>query len=144
MVGGDLPHATLASGSWVRCASKTASLIWSQILSVRMTNIDLIYCQRKVLNQSSLVMWVKKIHWAQQLIWNTIMFCFNVYLPICLFVAVVNNFPASSRMSLRFPCVHPKNWEHLFGWCNTVIIAYFMSIHLVIMGQVKPPLTTQF
>lgn len=30
----DLPHATLASGSCLRCASNTASLIWSQILSV--------------------------------------------------------------------------------------------------------------
>lgn len=29
-----LPHATLASGSCLRCASNTASLIWSQILSV--------------------------------------------------------------------------------------------------------------
>lgn len=29
----DLPHATLASGSCFRCASNTASLIWSQILS---------------------------------------------------------------------------------------------------------------
>lgn len=32
-LGSDSPQATLASGSCLRCASRTASLIWSQILS---------------------------------------------------------------------------------------------------------------